>query len=352
MIAADSELRQFSAFSAWIKQEIEAQGAHMSSMSEESPERGLMLDYAKILQYIQGAMLQSQLIELFAIQPETDTRPVWDPIDGDVLIYESYKKDVKAYIQGTLPEKKFLGLDGLITRLDEQCKVAFNKIAEAQKRKVRFGQPLSLGRGEVVCADMRMLVEGDKDHRDECTAYTVIVSKDAPNRLRLYRIVLKVVNGISSKESIQHAAISLPSGTVRDLKYIDDEKVMVAFSKSSSTSHLLYFSYRHESESLSDVNYTTLKPYAKDTNATPQPKGAAHLDLSNEGEIKQYIQHTFPDGPSWTPQRLEVNGRKGRRAACVVPEDRIRYRIFDIEALTAGADMDEEGQDAGWEMED
>jgi len=350
MIAADSELRHFSAFSAWIKQEIEAQGTRMSSMSEDSPERDFMLDYAKILQYIEGPMLQSQLIELFAIQPETDARPAWDPIDGDLLIYESYKRDVKAYIQGILPEKKFPGLDGLIARLGEQCKVIFNRIAEAQKRKVRFGQPVSLGKGELVCADMRMVVEGDKNHRDEFTAYSVIVSNDAPNRLRLYRIVLKVVNGISSKDSIQHALISLPTGAVRDLKYIDDQKLMVAFSESSPTSHLLYFSYRCKSESISGISYKTVKPQIRDTDASHQATGSAHLDLSNEA-MKQYIQHTFPDGPSCTPQRLEVNGRKGRRAACIVAEDRIHYRIFDIDTPIAEADIGEEGQYASGEME-
>ena len=351
MISADSELRQFSAFSAWIKQEIEAQGTRLSSMSDESPERDFMLDYAKILQYIQGALLESQLIELFAIQPETDTRPAWDPIDGDVLIYEPYKKDVKAYIQGTLPGKKFPGLKGLIARLDEQCKVTFNKIAEAQQRKVRFGDPVSLGKGEVLCAAIRMVVEGEGDHNDECTTYVAVVSEDAPNQLKLYRIVLKVVNGISSEVSVQHTLVSLPAGSVRDIKFIDDEKLIVAFSKSSSTSHLLYFSYRHQSQPFSDISYATLEPVGTTTHAANQPSGAAHLDISSDDEVKQFIQHTFPDGPSWTPQRLEVNGRKGRRAACVVAEDRIHYRIFDIDSAMAEADVEEDGQAEEVDME-
>lgn len=350
MISADSELRQFSAFSVWIKQEIEAQGTRLSSTSEESPERELMLDYAKILQYIQGAMLKSQLIELFAIQPETDLRSAWNPIDEDVMIYESYKKDVKAFVQGNLPDKKFPGLKGLLTRLDEQCKVVFDRIAEAQKRKVRFGQPVPLGRGDLICADMRMVIEGDKEHRGECTTYITTVAAGAPNRLKLYRIVLKVVNGISSKESIQHAVISLPTGTVKDMKYIDDEKLMVAFSKSASTSHLLSFSYRHDSELLSDISYTTLK-HGTDADSAHQPSGDAYLDLSELEEMTRYIQHTFPDGPSWTPQRLAVNGRKGRRAACVVSEDRIHYRIFDVDAPVEDAEVVAEGQDAGGEME-
>lgn len=350
MIAADSELRQFSAFSAWIKQEIETQGTRLSTTSEESPERDLTLDYAKILQYIQGAMLQSQLIELFAIHPETDTRPAWDPIDEGVMIYESYKKDVKACVQGNLPEKRFPGLKGLITRLDGQCKVIFNRIAEAQKRKVRFGQPVSLGSGKLICADIRMVVKGDKEHRGECTTYIATVATGAPNRLRLYRILLNVVNGISSKEFIQHALISLPTGTIKDIKYIDDDKLMVAFSKSASTSHLLFFSYRHESEPLFDINYTTFR-HGQDAHSTHHPTGDAHLDLSDPEEMTRYVQHTFPDGPSWTPQRLEVNGRKGRRAACVVAEDRIHYRIFDVDAPVEEAEVSEEGQDAGGEMD-
>ena len=158
LIAADKELRQFSAFSVWLKQEIEAQGTSPTT-TDDSPEQDIVLDHAQILEYVRGAMLQSELVELLGIQSDLDKRPSWDSISDDTLIYETFKKEVKAFEDGTMPDKKFPGLDPLISRLDKQCKGVFDKIAEAQKRKVRFGQPILLSNEAVHCIDMRMIIE-------------------------------------------------------------------------------------------------------------------------------------------------------------------------------------------------
>ena len=47
------------------------------------------------------------------------------------------------------------------------------------------------------------------------------------------------------------------------------------------------------------------------------------------------VQHTFPAGPIWTPECIEINGRKGRRAVCVLAQDRLRYRVFDLDSSSA-----------------
>ena len=162
LISAGSELRQFSAFSAWLRQEIETQATDPLSLSaDEATEKDTMLDYASILDYIQGAMLQSRLIELLNIQPETDERPSWDLATEGRSIYNAYKRDLKTFSKGSLPEKKPPGLATLVTRLESQCQIIFTRIAETQKRKVRFGDPICLEKdaGASKCYDMRMLVE-------------------------------------------------------------------------------------------------------------------------------------------------------------------------------------------------
>ena len=77
---------------------------------------------------------------------------------------------------------------------------------------------------------------------------------------------------------------------------------------------------------------------------------AANLDLSKGRTMKHYVKHTFPEGPTWTPERIEVNGRKGRRAVCVVAEDRIHYRILDIDTPIAEAEVGEEVENGASEM--
>ena len=39
----------------------------------------------------------------------------------------------------------------------------------------------------------------------------------------------------------------------------------------------------------------------------------------------------FPAGVSWAPERIEVNGRKGRRVVCVFAQDRFHYRVYDLD---------------------
>ena len=160
LISASSELRQFVAFSAWLRQEIDIQATDPTSASaEETAEKDSMLDHTEILDYIQGAMLQSRLVELFNIQSSDDKRPQQDLASEGRLIYQAYKKEVKAYSQGKLPEKKLPGLDSLTARLDTQCSVLFNRIAETQRRQVRVGSPTLLQEGCSKHVDMRMVVE-------------------------------------------------------------------------------------------------------------------------------------------------------------------------------------------------
>ena len=61
------------------------------------------------------------------------------------------------------------------------------------------------------------------------------------------------------------------------------------------------------------------------------------LDLADADTMTGYERHTFPAGKSWTPARLEINGRKGRRVMCVLAEDLIRYRLYDIDSAAPEA---------------
>ncbi len=64
----------------------------------------------------------------------------------------------------------------------------------------------------------------------------------------------------------------------------------------------------------------------------------ASVDFANPEHLSTYTWHEFPMGVSWTPQRIEVNGRKGRRAICVIAEDGFHYRVYDLDSPQ---DMDE-----------
>ena len=100
---------------------------------------------------------------------------------------------------------------------------------------------------------------------------------------------------------------------------------------------MAYFPYRDDNGAVEGLEYGS-------------SQDGSSLDLSDEVKLKHYIRHTFPAGNIWTPQRLEVNGRKGRRAVCVISEDNLHFRIFDLDSsreVDGGEDEDDIEEDDG-----
>ena len=56
------------------------------------------------------------------------------------------------------------------------------------------------------------------------------------------------------------------------------------------------------------------------------------LNLMDTQRIEEHTWLKFAAGVSWTPKRVDVNGRMGRRAVCAVAEDRFHYRIYDLDS--------------------
>ena len=159
LITASSELSQFSAFSAWLRQEIETQGTEASASTVQDSETDAHIDHPSTLAYIQGAMKQSRLIELFNLEEMANGKPQWDITAEGRSLYELYKRELHRASKSSPPEKQLPGLDALLTHLESQCNAVFHEIAETQNRNVRFGSKVRLGKGNPECIDMRMLLE-------------------------------------------------------------------------------------------------------------------------------------------------------------------------------------------------
>jgi anaphase-promoting complex subunit 4 len=55
------------------------------------------------------------------------------------------------------------------------------------------------------------------------------------------------------------------------------------------------------------------------------------------------VRHAFAvAGPKAKPVHLDVNGRKGRRAVCVLYGDGMRYDVLDLDAAMENEEVDEE----------
>jgi anaphase-promoting complex subunit 4 len=160
LITAASELRQFSAFSLWLRHEIEVQSVDtQASAAYEASERDNNIDHGSTLQYIQGAMHHSRLYTLFNIAELKEQKPQWSLVAEGRPLYEMYRRELDNLFQSNISDRHLPGLDALIIYLDSQCNAVFATIAETQKRNVRFGPPVYLGIGVPHSVDMRLLPE-------------------------------------------------------------------------------------------------------------------------------------------------------------------------------------------------
>lgn len=157
LITSGSELRQFLAFSAWLRQEIEIQASDASVA--EFAEKDVNLDHASTLEYIQGAMTQSQLASFFILEARAEEKPPRDLAAEGRSLFELSKRGLQNASREDTSASQLPPLDALMKQLDTQCNVIFKRIAETQRRSVRFGAPVYLQKGVPSCMDMRMLHE-------------------------------------------------------------------------------------------------------------------------------------------------------------------------------------------------
>lgn len=153
-----SELKQFGAFSTWLRHEIEKQAADPASVTaQEIAEKDMGFDHAAILAYIQGAMTQSQM--LIYLGNPSNSRPQWDlDAEGGVL-FELYKRELSDEKNDVHPQMELPGLSGVLRHLQKQSDLLFERISETQRRNVQFGAPITLGVGSATSTDLKMVVE-------------------------------------------------------------------------------------------------------------------------------------------------------------------------------------------------
>ena len=157
LLTSGSEHRQFLAFSVWLRQEIEVQASDPSVA--ESTDVDVNIDHVSTLEYIQGAMTQSQLTSFFNLEEPAKKQTPWDLATEGRSLFELYKRGLQNARREDSSVSRLPTLDALMKHLDTQCNGIFNRIAETQRRSVRFGAPVYLQKGVPSSMDIRMLHE-------------------------------------------------------------------------------------------------------------------------------------------------------------------------------------------------
>lgn len=328
-----SELKQFGAFSTWLRHEIEKQAADpTSATAQEIAEKDLSFNHADILAYIQGAMMQSHMLTYSGRPVDEESQRDLDA-EGRAL-FELYKRELDDESRGIRSKKQLPGLSGVLRHLQSQSNSAFNRISETQRRNVQFGLPIYLNTEISDCTDTRMVLEKDSNSIGDVSMYVALgPSRREAHTIKIFRILLVIENGVSSTKSVQHDNIAVPAGAVRDMKFIDDEHLALAFADQKGVPRLLQINYRPMGGSHKTPRYReqdlTLGGDEVDDDGIPR---RIDVNLTNPNDVNHHTIHRFPAGKTWIPQRLEVNGRKGKRTICVVAEDRVHYCQFALDS--------------------
>jgi anaphase-promoting complex subunit 4 len=156
LLASCAELRLFTAFSAWMKYEIGHQAADPQPTMNEETEKDVPSDYRKVLEYVQGPMMSSQLSDFFAMHSSGGESNNMEKFEENDLIYEGIKKELRGLKSEKGPRSGLPHLEQLFRRLKKQCQVVFERIAETEKRKVHFGKPLVISVNSDIMIEMRM----------------------------------------------------------------------------------------------------------------------------------------------------------------------------------------------------
>jgi anaphase-promoting complex subunit 4 len=154
-------LGQFTAFSLWLRHEIDIQAAENSGSSpDDGSDKDALIEHAKVIDYIQGAMTKSRLAEFFPPISADDKRGQWDLRDEGLSLFDILKKELKKRSLDVHIDKRLPGIGSFCEHLVRQCDIVFRQIAEAERRNVLFGRPVCLAKGNKSgIADMRVCVK-------------------------------------------------------------------------------------------------------------------------------------------------------------------------------------------------
>lgn len=145
LLCVMDELDHFTAFSTWLRVEIDRQAS--SNVSEELTEREATMDNAKVIIYIQKYLTRSPLAIYFDEVMREDYAKDQELVEDGSSLLEMLDKQLKRQEVGQPYMRALPHIDFLVNYLTSRAGIVFRNIAEAEKRSVRFGHAAELSIG-------------------------------------------------------------------------------------------------------------------------------------------------------------------------------------------------------------
>ncbi|KAF4983886.1 hypothetical protein FZEAL_827 [Fusarium zealandicum] len=312
LIYVMDELENFTAFSSWLRFQIDRL-ASSSSMNEELTEKEATMDTGKVLTYIEHYLTDSSLKAFFGEILKEDHEADLAHIENGPSLLEVLDKQL-AKLESDEPSMKALPrVDFLVTYATTWANRIFEGIAEAKKRSVRLGKPIKLSAGYPISRmDMRMCKTGDQDMR----MVTALASKETKSQVHIFCVGIDITNGISTNQPPTSCCLDLGHRTLIDFKFLNDHTFVVLCSDQDNSLGVVCVPIQPDKLAYGDYDHSN-------------PGATARV------KIDDFVTYSFPEGSVLRPLRMEVCDRNdlgGEMPAriCLLESNRTTLKTFAI----------------------
>ena len=390
LCVADEKL-QFNAFSRWLRFVIDFEATEPDSQSRAEMEgRDSGVDIGLVLEYVRQGLQQSCLKPF--LMPEVMLEV--EDKEKESASYEDTKKAIEVCEEGQKWRPEALCLEHVLGHLSKGTTGLLRQVSKWQESGIQMDGGIMLeactsqqdDEGQNNIADMRMVYEVSHHHTHpsstsqrtinltQCqqhptpphphaptniSTYIALASPSPPHTLTIHRLTHSSSTTSLPRDLHSHsiATLSFAGSTILDTKFADDSACLVLLYIAASQTknrnageaeeediqghRILRIPYTSHHSSNSDVSnsteiaYTTI-PAAKMGEhvlplGTPPTHAERNTSTVSAREVQQYTIHVFEREARFSPARLVVNGRKGRRVIVVLAQDGKHYRVLDLD---------------------
>ncbi|KAF2678059.1 hypothetical protein K458DRAFT_377414 [Lentithecium fluviatile CBS 122367] len=357
LLYAADEKKRFASFSKWLRYVIDFEATEPVSQSRAEMEaRDPGVDISIVLEYIQFGMTRSDLGPFLRAKKDVG--------GGEAAVgYEDTRKAIEVLREGGPVREEALCLEMVLGLFGEGVHDGLKQVSQWQENNISMDCGLILEEGDVGDAvDMRMVYEPSSaptpadPNADSISTYIALTTPTHPSQLHIHRLAHspRLTSLPASLHTYAQSTLTTPTHKILDAKFADDTNLLILLQatedpKTCSLISLPYTLNPTTSPSTSSggvgtttttsstttknsiINYTPLPPTLL-LNGTSTPTPSSHtstpLPLSPH-LLAKHTRHTFEG--RFTPLKLVVNGRKGRRVVVVLGSDRKHYRVLDLD---------------------
>jgi anaphase-promoting complex subunit 4 len=283
-----------------------------------------MINHSTVLRYIQHSLTTSRFAVFFN-EIGTSEDP-WGTFRKGESIFETIDHHLRQFVdessEGSQTPRKtslLLPIAGLFMHLDTQSTTVFSQIAEAEKRNVIFGSPITIQTPMADSPVAMTTISMDASQRGLSHNYIAFLEKEGT--LRIVQIKLQTENGVSTYVGGKVAG-GLIEGKVMDLAFLDNSLVCLVHEKNAATGAI---------GSVIMMGSVVDCGVELPAGVTKEPAGVK----IHEGEHawRGVLLELLKDQISWLPEHMKIVPADGTSAAKILlsGENGTKYKVLQMD---------------------